>query len=233
MQAKRASRSQPPSPASNNRKRMIKLHEPWGKEVKGRSSMSRRYRMNIPPSLRGRGHDAQCGWRSPHTGTPRPATPPTTTGTPLPGTESPGTLQGQLTTPSMELEAGLRTGTTVAPSRVLMKPRKRHTPWKPYEVPGSLRGKLLTPFREEIKANLKSYASGLEQALRAEFEVLRSEIGTSMEALEGRLSAFETQANTQLEALEAKLALFDPRDLPSEQRKPPRRPQHPQWRLLA
>ncbi|OJD11986.1 hypothetical protein ACJ73_09422, partial [Blastomyces percursus] len=74
-------------------------------------------------------------------------------------------------------------------------------------------------------ADLKAYASYLEQALRAEFERLSGQIDTSLEALEGRLLAFENQTNTRLEALEAKFALLSPQDPPGEQLKLPKRPQ--------
>ncbi|PGG94971.1 hypothetical protein AJ79_10337 [Helicocarpus griseus UAMH5409] len=77
------------------------------------------------------------------------------------------------------------------------------------------------------------YASGLKQALRAEFEGLRGQIDTSLKALEGRLSAFENQINTQLEALEAKFTLLSPQNTLSEQLKLPKHPQDPQGPLQA
>ncbi|PGG97513.1 hypothetical protein AJ79_09183, partial [Helicocarpus griseus UAMH5409] len=102
--------------------------------------------------------------------------------------ESSEASEGPSATLSAQLEAELRVGTTAVLSRPT-KPRKRPTPWSPYEAPGSLRGKLLSPFRQEIEADLKAYTSGLEQALRAEFEDLRGQIDTSLKALERRLSA--------------------------------------------
>ncbi|PGG94986.1 hypothetical protein AJ79_10331 [Helicocarpus griseus UAMH5409] len=66
---------------------------------------------------------------------------------------------------------------------------------------------------------ITAYTSGLKQALRVEFEGLKGQIDTSLEALEGRLSAFENQTNTQLKALEAKLTLLSPQEPPGEQLK--------------
>ncbi|OJD13078.1 hypothetical protein ACJ73_09249, partial [Blastomyces percursus] len=141
--------------------------------------------------------------------------------------ESSEASEGPPATPSAQPEAGLCADAAAVPPRPT-KPRKRPTPWSPYEPPGSLKGKLLSPFRREIEADLKAYASGLEQALRAEFEGLRGQIDTSLEALEGRLLAFENQTNTRLEALEAKFALLSPQDSPGEQFKLPKRPQDSQ-----
>ncbi|OJD21235.1 hypothetical protein ACJ73_07429 [Blastomyces percursus] len=85
----------------------------------------------------------------------------------------------------------------------------------------------LAPFRQEIEDNLKAYARGLEQALRAEFETIREQLGTSIAALEKRVLDLETQTNTRLETLEAIRTPSSSPDHPLEQQENPIRTQRP------
>ncbi|OJD11242.1 hypothetical protein ACJ73_09580, partial [Blastomyces percursus] len=104
----------------------------------------------------------------------------------IPDVENLQATQQPEATTSAQVEAGLYADVLEAPLRAPTKPRKRRTPWTPYGASTRPESQFLASFRQEIEDNLKAYARGLEQALRAEFETIREQLGTSIAALERR-----------------------------------------------